>query len=227
MLCQVLCSSWQELRLHYSLSALHLRLLAGFMVSRMLGAAPTIADAIIDQLASPGDKATAAVAAARPSSEQEAASMAASVWRAAWPVERLRQRAFFCFGMDVLLKLNLAETRTFFNAFFSLSAFHWHGFLSARLGFRQLIGFGLSLFAKSSNEARLDLLTKGLPGLITMLLQLVPTLGDYYGVKKQLKQQRQQVAVPVQRQQQQPGEPAAVTAAVVSSSNGAAAGRQQ
>jgi lycopene beta-cyclase len=50
------------------------------------------------------------------------------------------QRAFFCFGMDVLLKLNLAETRSFFNAFFDLSDFHWHGFLSARLGFLQLIG---------------------------------------------------------------------------------------
>jgi lycopene beta-cyclase len=66
--------------------------------------------------------------------------MAAAVWRTAWPVERLRQRAFFCFGMDVLLRLNLAETRQFFAAFFSLSAFHWHGFLSARLGFLQLIG---------------------------------------------------------------------------------------
>lgn len=38
------------------------------MVSRMLGAAPTIADAIIDQLARPTDKATAAgeLTAARP-----------------------------------------------------------------------------------------------------------------------------------------------------------------
>jgi hypothetical protein len=66
--------------------------------------------------------------------------MAAAVWRSAWPVERLRQRAFFCFGMDVLLKLNLEETREFFAAFFSLSPYHWHGFLSARLGFFQLIG---------------------------------------------------------------------------------------
>jgi lycopene beta-cyclase len=66
--------------------------------------------------------------------------MAAAVWRAAWPVERLRQRGFFCFGMDVLLRLNLPETRQFFAAFFSLSAFHWQGFLSARLGFLQLIG---------------------------------------------------------------------------------------
>lgn len=33
---------------------------AGFMVSRMLGVAPTIADAIIDQLSRPTDKAVAA-----------------------------------------------------------------------------------------------------------------------------------------------------------------------
>ena len=33
---------------------------AGFMVSRMLGVAPTIADAIIDQLSRPSDKAVAA-----------------------------------------------------------------------------------------------------------------------------------------------------------------------
>ena len=37
--------------------------------------------------------------------------------------------------MDVLLKLDLAETREFFAAFFALSDFHWQGFLSARLTF--------------------------------------------------------------------------------------------
>jgi hypothetical protein len=51
-----------------------------------------------------------------------------------------------------------------------------------RLTFLQLIGFGLSLFTKASNEARLNLLAKGLPGLVVMLGLLVPTLGDYYGV---------------------------------------------
>ena len=50
---------------------------------------------------------------------------------------RVRQRAFFVFGMDVLLKLDLAETREFFAAFFALSDFHWQGFLSARLTFPQ------------------------------------------------------------------------------------------
>lgn len=38
---------------------------------------------------------------------------------------RLRQREFFTFGMAVLLKLDLKETRQFFSAFFSLSDFHW------------------------------------------------------------------------------------------------------
>ena len=51
--------------------------------------------------------------------------MAHAVWRAMWPVERIRQRAFNNFGMDILLSLNLAQTREFFDAFFSLSDYHW------------------------------------------------------------------------------------------------------
>jgi flavin-dependent dehydrogenase len=202
----------------------------GFAVSRLLGAAPTVADAIVDALSRPTDKASRAAKAARagraagtaeaslsssplppaiaaslpyaeepapafaaaasittlpsvlpPRSEKEAERMAAQVWRATWPLARLRQRAFFCFGMDVLLRLDLAETRQFFAAFFALSAYHWHGFLSARLGFLQLIGFGLSLFAKSSPAARANLLARGLPGLVGMLVGLAPTVfGDYY-----------------------------------------------
>ena len=57
----------------------------------------------------------------------------------------------------------------------------WHpavqGFLSAQLSFPQLIGFGLSLFAKSTNAARLNLLVKGLPGLLVMLARLTGTVG--------------------------------------------------
>lgn len=65
--------------------------------------------------------------------------MAAAVWAAMWPAQRIRQREFFEFGMEVLLKLDLAETRDFFSAFFSLSDFHWHGFLSSRLSFTQVL----------------------------------------------------------------------------------------
>ena len=83
--------------------------------------------------------------------------------------------------MDVLLQLNLAETRDFFASFFSLSDYHWQGFLSARLTFPQLIGFGLSLFAHASNAARANLLVKGLPGLAHMLVRLAQTVN--YGPK--------------------------------------------
>jgi hypothetical protein len=66
--------------------------------------------------------------------------------------------------------------------------------------------FGLSLFANSSNQARLDLLVKGLPGLLGMLLELAPTVGDYYGVKKEQKQ-----AAAAARQQQAAAPPAPVS----------------
>lgn len=54
----------------------------------------------------------------------------------------------------------------------------------------QLIAFGLSLFIKSSNNARLSLLKTGVPGLVAMLLELAPTLGDYYPQEKSLKVRR-------------------------------------
>ncbi len=40
--------------------------------------------------------------------------MAHAVWAATWPVERIRQRAFFTFGMDVLLSLDLFQMCEFF-----------------------------------------------------------------------------------------------------------------
>ena len=94
---------------------------------------------------------------------------------------RVRQREFFTFGMDVLLKLDLEQTRDFFASFFSLSDYHWQGFLSARLTFPQLIGFGVALFAHASNAARANLLVKGIPGLAVMLARLAQTLN--YGPK--------------------------------------------
>ncbi len=67
----------------------------------------------------------------------------------------------------------LQETRDFFRSFFSLSAFHWQGFLSARLSFLELIGFGLSLFIHASTPARLNLLRMGVPGLAAMVVELI------------------------------------------------------
>lgn len=148
----------------------------GFMVSRMLGSAPGIADAIVDQLSSPADKASDADLPKRPRNEAEANRMAEYVWSRIWPVERIRQRAFFTFGMDILLSLNLMQTRQFFAAFFKLDYPLWSGFLSMRLSFTQLISFGLALFISADNASRVNLLKMGVPGLVRMLVQLWPTL---------------------------------------------------
>lgn len=58
------------------------------------------------------------------------------------------------------------------------------GFLSAQLSFPQLIAFGLALFAKSTNATRLNLLVKGLPGLVVMLARLSMTIGYNYRIEQ-------------------------------------------
>lgn len=70
----------------------------------------------------------------------------------------------FVFAPNPLSSAPLPQTRDFFAAFFTLSDFHWHGFLSTRLSFTQLVGFGLSLFVNASNDARGNLLAQGVPG---------------------------------------------------------------
>ena len=164
----------------------------GYMISRMLGAAPEIADAIIDALgggqpkigeAAALPRPTDAAAAAMAETGNEATAMSTDLWETIWPEERLSQREFFNFGMEVLLTLDLRATRAFFSAFFSLSEFHWQGFLSSRLSLSELIVFGLSLFSKSSWEMRLSLVAKGLPGLIGLLTEVVRGPDDKFKSK--------------------------------------------
>lgn len=147
----------------------------GYMVARMLGTAPTVADTIVEQLSAPFDKASHAKGKQPDSvrTEEDAEAVSNAVWAALWPRQRLQQRAFFTFGQKILLELDLHETRDFFRSFFSLDYPSWTGFLSARLSFLELIGFGLKLFINASNPARLNLIRMGLPGLVVMLIELV------------------------------------------------------
>ncbi|KAM3288684.1 lycopene beta cyclase, chloroplastic [Capsicum chacoense] len=131
----------------------------GYMVARTLAAAPVVANAIIQHLGSEknhlGDE------------------LSTSVWKDLWPIERRRQREFFCFGMDILLKLDLSATRRFFDAFFDLEPRYWHGFLSSRLFLPELMFFGLSLFSHASNTSRIEIMTKGTLPLVTMINNLL------------------------------------------------------
>lgn len=129
----------------------------GYMVARTLAAAPTVAYAIVQYLDGSGG----------------GEEVSARVWRDLWPIERRRQREFFCFGMDVLLKLDLEGTRRFFDAFFNLEPRYWHGFLSSRLFLPELVAFGLSLFRHASTTSRLEIMAKGTLPLVNMVNNLL------------------------------------------------------
>ncbi|XP_002531498.2 lycopene beta cyclase, chloroplastic/chromoplastic [Ricinus communis] len=131
----------------------------GYMVARTLAAAPVVANSIVQYLGS--------------SRSLSGTELSAEVWKDLWPIERRRQREFFCFGMDILLKLDLQATRRFFDAFFDLEPHYWHGFLSSRLFLPELIFFGLSLFSHASNTSRLEIMAKGTLPLVNMVNNLI------------------------------------------------------
>ena len=64
------------------------RMAAGYMVSRMLGAAPVLADAIVESLCSASDRASDSHHPLGARTASEAEQLSASVWHAIWPVER-------------------------------------------------------------------------------------------------------------------------------------------
>lgn len=131
----------------------------GYMVARTLAAAPIVANSIVGFLDS--------------NESFLANELSEEVWNDLWPIQRRRQREFFCFGMDVLLKLDLQGTRRFFDAFFDLEPHYWQGFLSSRLYLQDLIYFGLSLFAHASNTSRVEIMAKGTLPLANMINNLI------------------------------------------------------
>lgn len=117
----------------------------GYSVARSLAAAPALAEAVQAGL-SRSD-----------ASPRLAARMA---WDAVWPAERRRKQALYRFGMEALLGFTPAETRTFFASFFDLPAEDWGGYLSDRLGARELAGVMARFFAAAPAGVR-SVLTRG------------------------------------------------------------------
>lgn len=132
----------------------------GYMVARTLAAAPIVANAIVQYLGG---------------SERSLLGneLSAEIWKDLWPIQRRRQREFFCFGMDILLKLDLPGTRRFFDTFFDLEPRYWHGFLSSRIFLPELIFFGLALFSSASNTSRIEIMAKGTLPLVNMVNNLI------------------------------------------------------
>ncbi|KAG4129672.1 hypothetical protein ERO13_D09G096600v2 [Gossypium hirsutum] len=127
----------------------------GYMVAQTMALAPLVAEAIAECLGS------TRMIRGKP--------LYHKVWNGLWPIERRLSREFCCFGMETLLKLDLVGTRNFFEAFFDLDPYYWHGFLSSRLSLHELASFSLSLFGHASNSSRLDIMSKCPVPLVRML----------------------------------------------------------
>eukprot|EP00286_Rhodomonas_abbreviata_P001046 CAMPEP_0181288368 /NCGR_PEP_ID=MMETSP1101-20121128/294_1 /TAXON_ID=46948 /ORGANISM="Rhodomonas abbreviata, Strain Caron Lab Isolate" /LENGTH=681 /DNA_ID=CAMNT_0023392483 /DNA_START=185 /DNA_END=2226 /DNA_ORIENTATION=- len=89
--------------LAYGAAAVMVHPASGYMINRVILQAPEVAEAIAKTLRATG-------------SPQEASTAG---WEALWPKHRLIERDLYCFGMEVLLDLDVQLLRDFFAAFFA------------------------------------------------------------------------------------------------------------
>jgi len=87
----------------YGAAAVMVHPASGYMINRAIKFAPEVADALMDTLRATDSPLLAAEAA----------------WEAIWPKHRLIERDLYCFGMEVLLDLDVKLLRDFFSAFFA------------------------------------------------------------------------------------------------------------
>ena len=111
----------------------------GYSLVRSLAAAPVLADAVADALGRGAATPERAVAAA---------------WRALWPADRMRRFALFRFGMEILMRMDAAETMSFFEAFFALPDADWRGYLGDALPARSVAGVMTRFFAAAPAPVR-------------------------------------------------------------------------
>lgn len=119
----------------------------GYLIARVLTHAPLLA---------------ATIAALLGASGSSPASTAAAAWATLWPPEVQRRRALFSFGMELLLRLDGAQTRDFFHEFFRMPEPDWRGYLSDQLSATQLAGVMARFFAGAPNNLRALMMRTGL-----------------------------------------------------------------
>lgn len=120
----------------------------GYSVVRSLSEAPAYAAAIASALRAGVSNPFVT------ESEISAKAAALQAWNALWPKERKRQRAFFMFGLELILQLDLNGIRMFFDTFFKLPEWLWKGFLAAKLTSAELIWFAIATFIIAPNDLR-------------------------------------------------------------------------
>ncbi|KAB1209358.1 Lycopene epsilon cyclase, chloroplastic [Morella rubra] len=81
-------------------------------------------------------------------------NISTQAWNSLWPQERKRQRAFFLFGLALILQLDIEGIRSFFHTFFRLPNWMWQGFLGSSLSSADLVLFAFYMFVIAPNDLR-------------------------------------------------------------------------
>ncbi|KAL4563806.1 hypothetical protein LXL04_027852 [Taraxacum kok-saghyz] len=116
----------------------------GYSVVRSLSEAPGYA-AIIAKILSQSH------------SKEKYTNISKQAWETLWPLERKRQRAFFLFGLALIVQMDIEGTRTFFRTFFRLPTWMWWGFLGSSLSSTDLILFAFYMFVIAPQSLRMGL----------------------------------------------------------------------
>lgn len=119
----------------------------GYSVVRSLSEAPSYAAAIARALRLSGGR----------SGTFNSQQAALEAWNVLWSGERKRQRAFFLFGLELILQLDTPGIKDFFVTFFQLPEWLWKGFLGSKLSSVDLIWFALATFVIAPNTLRFQL----------------------------------------------------------------------
>lgn len=130
-------------RLGFGAAAAMVHPATGYSITRSLTEAPKYAAALAEALRA----------------NRTSAEAAAQAWSYLWSADRRRQRAFMIFGLELILQLDVPQTRDFFNAFFKLPDRLWRGFLASELSSLDLLLFAFTTFTVASNALRFQLIT--------------------------------------------------------------------
>uniref|UniRef100_A0A1J3FTY1 Lycopene epsilon cyclase, chloroplastic n=1 Tax=Noccaea caerulescens TaxID=107243 RepID=A0A1J3FTY1_NOCCA len=120
----------------------------GYSVVRSLSEAPKYASVIADILKQDTTSFTKHINS----------NISRQAWDTLWPAERKRQRAFFLFGLALIVQLDIQGIRSFFHTFFRLPKWMWRGFLGSTLTSGDLVLFAFYMFVIAPNNLRKGLI---------------------------------------------------------------------
>ncbi|XP_057498194.1 lycopene epsilon cyclase, chloroplastic-like [Actinidia eriantha] len=119
----------------------------GYSVVRSLSEAPKYASVISKILKQGHSK-------EKISQSRSTENISMQAWNTLWPQERKRQRAFFLFGLALILQLDIDGIREFFHTFFRLPSWMCQGFLGSTLSSADLALFAVYMFVVAPNNMR-------------------------------------------------------------------------